>query len=748
MKKLSKSVFKEMKNSKLQFGGAIFLIFLGVMLFIMLRSSITSIEKSNLTFAEDYVQEDFQFYTSEKLTNEKITLIEEKHQVEMERRLTSDVELDDGKKTLRLFNETTTVDKAYVEKGQLPKEKNEVAISDIFARKNSMEIGDTILLNGEDKEISGFIYLPDYIYPLKNEREIVNNATDFGYGILTEDVFEGLEDSASYYIGKWNKRGSVSDLKESISKEAPVLKWLNSSDNPRISYINTEIKGTKSFSTVLPLFIGVISLMMVVILLKRRLDSEKKQIGTQLSLGYFPREITKAYLFYPLFVGLFGSILGVIAGGLLSVPITKLYTEFFNVPIIKQFGTDFISVLLAILVPTIFLLVTGYIVITKQVSKIPIHLLKPQQIGALENKTRTFRFQPKSFRARFRLKMVVNNLGRVFYLAIGIVFSTILLMYGFVSMNSMDTLMEETYKEGLQYDYGVYYQGLKTSEATENVFTFSETNAVHEGEEEKVQLYGIESSNSTISLQNEKGENLIPNLQDGIIINKVLSYIFNLNEGDPITLKLSTNDESRTFEIVGVAELYTGSLAYMDRHTLNEWNDYPENSYLGEWTSDKPVKMDNIFMIENKKEMMESLESLMGPVRYSIFIMSGLSFVIGLVIITLITNLIVEENTNSISLLKVIGYDDKTISKWMINIYTPVVIIAYCVGVPLAIISIDTLLKSLASETNYVLPVTINIPLFFIGFGIILSSYLVSVSLSKRKLKKVSLQEVLKRQDA
>ena len=127
--------------------------------------------------------------------------------------------------------------------------------------------------------------------------------------------------------------------------------------------------------------------------------------------------------------------------------------------------------------------------------------------------------------------------------------------------------------------------------------------------------------------------------------------------------------------------------------------------------------------------------------------MAFLAFLIGLIIITLITNLIVDENTGSISLLKVIGYEDKYISKLMLNIYTPVVFLAYIIGVPLALASIDGLMKSIASETNYVLPVSINPIMFIIGLLFILASYYASILIAKRKLRKVSLQEVLKRQE-
>ena len=45
---------------------------------------------------------------------------------------------------------------------------------------------------------------------------------------------------------------------------------------------------------------------------------------------------------------------------------------------------------------------------------------------------------------------------------------------------------------------------------------------------------------------------------------------------------------------------------------LNELAQYPESTYLGKWTDKKPVNEQSILMIENKKEMMHTMESMMG----------------------------------------------------------------------------------------------------------------------------------------
>ncbi|WP_335872682.1 ABC transporter permease [Bacillus sp. 2205SS5-2] len=756
MKKLPKSVLKDILSSKLQYGGVILLILLSVLLYVMLSASLSAVENSNEQFKTEYAQEDFHFYVATALNDEDLLELEAEYDVMLEKRLSYDMSLED-EKVLRVFSVPNRVNTPYLQEGTLPGNRNEIALSATFADSNSYSIGESISIEGEGRIITGLVYIPDYIYSLKNESALINDPAAFGVGLLPEEAFEEVAQPSVYYLGKWDNKEGERALQKAVSLLSPIIKWTNAQDNPRISYIETEIKSTKSFATVFPLFISVIAVMMVVILVKRRLESQKKQIGTQLALGYQSRELTKAYLLYPLVIGILGSTIGLVFGLLLSVPMTNMYTYYFNLPVLSRWTLTPIQYMGALIIPSLLLILVGYVVIRKYVNILPIRLIKPLAKQSAEGRFHFSFTKIKKFSTRFRLRMLSKNFGRILYLTLGILFATMLLMYGFISMNSIDTLMTKTYKEGLNYEYGVYYQELKqSSDSSEDVFTISEAEVIEvnrKGEwysvsDQRLQLFGLDRQTDSISLKNSNNESLKDQLEEGLIINKVVAYALGVEVGDQLSLKLTASSREETIKVAGIAELYAGSSVYMQRSTLNAWNDFSENSYMGKWTQEEPVAKEGIYQIENKQELMQSLENMMGPMRYSLLIMSGLAFLIGLIIITLITNLIVEENITSISLLKVIGYEDKTVSHWMLNIYTPVVIISYGLGVPSALLSIDALMKSLAKETNYALPVAITPGLFIIGFLIIFGAYWASLWISKRKLKRVSLQEVLKRQEA
>lgn len=752
-----KSILRTIKNTKLQYGGAILLLLLGVMVYVMLSASLQTVERSNIDFIKRNNQEDFHFFPSGQLTN--INQLQKKLGITLEDRWQKDVKVLDNRE-LRIFTITDKVNIPYVQDGRLPENDSEIAISTNFADKNRLKVGDSLKVAGQDFLISGTIILPDYVYGIKNETDLYQDPQKFSTALMTkEGLLKVTNLPVLSYHGKMNHtKIKQSTIKKEISKAIPVLKWLNRKDNTRITYVETKIEGSKATTTTLPIMILFLTILMISILIKRRIEIHRKQIGTLKAIGYRDNEIIKNYLLFPFTIGVIGSVLGVVIGICTSIPLTEYYLYFYNLPLLAKVNMNPITIILAILIPVVVLMTTGFFVIKKQIQASPLDLMKNEQASMKNVKwAKMTSFNGiKSFKMRFRLRTLLRNGPRLFYLAIGIIFSTMLLMYGFITMNSMDDLMTMTYEKVMKYDYGLYYNSLQkgTSSGDEDVFSFTEVEIKKtksnektvKWKDEKISLYGIDENPKLLNLFDKSGKDLDERLNDTIIISKVLAHTLDLQKGDEIVLYHEGNDQEKTYKVGGIAEIYMGNYAYVERDELNKIAGYPHQSYFGKWTKKEPTE-GTYLMVEDKRQVMDSFESLMGPMSYSIYLMAWTAFVIGVIIISLLTNLMVEENTSAISLMKVIGYQDSMISQLMINVYTPVVILSYFIGIPLAIFSLDTLLTSMAEQTNFIFPISVKPLWMVLGLVIILLTYYASLFISKYKIKKISLQEVLKHQE-
>ena len=121
-----------------------------------------------------------------------------------------------------------------------------------------------------------------------------------------------------------------------------------------------------------------------------------------------------------------------------------------------------------------------------------------------------------------------------------------------------------------------------------------------------------------------------------------------------------------------------------------------------------------------------------------------MSFIIGLIIIYVVTSLIIEENKGNISLMKVLGYRKKEVYSLILNSSTFIIILGYILGVPILLVSLTALFKSVTKSMNLALPVKIDNMYLIFGFVVIYLTFEVSKALSKKKINKIEMTEALK----
>ena len=146
----------------------------------------------------------------------------------------------------------------------------------------------------------------------------------------------------------------------------------------------------------------------------------------------------------------------------------------------------------------------------------------------------------------------------------------------------------------------------------------------------------------------------------------------------------------------------------------------------------------------SKDDIKNAFNAMTAPIQTTVGAMAFMSFIIGLIVIYVVTSMIIEENKENISLMKVLGYRKKEIYSLILNSSSFIVILGYILGVPLLLASLGAMFKSITKEMSISLPITISYSYLFIGFVIIYITYEISKALSKKKVNRISMNEVLK----
>lgn len=740
---LRKSVLRTLKERKFQYGGVMLLLMLAVMLYVSLSMAIAALDKRNETFIEDYRQESFHIVTSEEPSARLLTSWTDKYEATLEKRKFKDLQVSESS-TLRLLTPTEKINKPYLSEGKMPNNAGEVAIAPVFAEANGISIGDELETEAGVLEVTGFVYLPDYIYMVKEQTDVLSHAEAFGIGVATEETINHFPGNARTEVLGMSVE-NPDRFMEAIRQEISVLQYVPADENARIQYVETEIEGAERMVTTLPLVILALSVFMVLLLMKRRIDMQRRELGTLMAMGYRRGELMKHYLTYAWVIGLSGTLLGVAAGSLLSLPLSDLYAVYFNLPAFETFTWNLSVLIIGLLVPVVLLLLSTATLIWRALQSDPLTLLRPKEMS--RGKKSWLEKLPfvrnGSFLRRFRLRLIIRSKARALYVFAGVIFSSVLLLIGLITFQSMDRLVEQTYEEIQAYNYAVHYSGIKTADPEEEASPFTMTNLSVKGTDVTINGFGIDPETDHMRLQ-AGGENMNERLKKGAILSAPLAAVLKVKEGDTVTFH-GEGGELRA-KVTGIADMYIGNNVFLERTQMNEKLGLPENGYTGVWQDRKPETADDIYMVEDKQRLMDSFEATSGATRSSVLVMAAFAFFIGVLILTLLIHLIVEENSSSISLLKVMGYRDEEISKLLLRVYTPVVFLAYFVSIPLAGWSLEQTMNSLVEETGFLLPTDVNVWMGAIGLAAIGFTYWFSLFLSKRKLRKVSLQEALSKQ--
>lgn len=741
---INKKIKRTILESKSQYFGSLALIIISCLLFTMFN--LLSLNLANITssFEKNYVQEDASFMTNKKLNN--IPEVESRFDMLVEEGSTFDYSVSNNK-VLRVFSENTKINRPAIIEGKALG-AHDILIDPAYAKANKLNVGDSLTIFDKTFKISGFMSLPNYIYPLKTEGDILTDPNSFGIAVIKKADFDALNKGNSFYAIKFmgdksNLESRMSQFKDYLKGEnITVLNWMNASANPRITFVTVKLKGINQVSSSLPVAILLLTCILTGIVMARMLKREAVIIGTLYALGYRKKQIQNHYLRYPLIISLFGGIIGTLLGILTLKPMIKVMVAYFNMPVdsvnlsIKYIG-------MSILLPMIFLCTAGYLVVRRALKDSPIKLMRggarDKKVSFLEKGLQLDRF---GFPTKFKIREQLRNIPRSVFLLLGVILATMLLLLGFASKSSLDSLMQNGFEEAFKYNYSYVFNSIQKGSPVKGE-AFSELPFSLESDDKmNIAVYGVSPNSQYVSFKDQSGSKLST---DKIIITRPLAEKLKAKPQDTIKVISKLDSKEYSITVDSIAESYVGNYIYLPLSKFNSMFNYPSGSYMGLWSGDKlDIPENKLLTTVTKDDLRKAFNSMTEPIQTTVGTMAIMSFIIGLIVIYVVTSMIIEENKENISLLKVLGYRKKEVYSMILNSSSFLVVLGYILGVPLLLMSLRAMFQSLTKEMSISLPTTISYSYLLIGFVIIYFTYEISKALSKKKISRISMTEVLK----
>lgn len=529
--------------------------------------------------------------------------------------------------------------------------------------------------------------------------------------------------------------------------------------------------GSLSFlANVFSIFLFSVSILVSLTTLTRMVDKNRTSIGTLKALGYSNKEIFKKYYIYGGVSTVIGTILGIVAGYLVIVPIIyNSYSRFFTLkePYVVY---NLHIIALAFLISILCILLAVFIPLRKNLKERSAYLLRPKAPSSgsrifLENVS--FIWKRLSFLRKVTFRNIFRYKVRMFMTIFGVMGCLTLMFIGFAIRFGVIDISNEQFKIINKIDVLATYNPYAEKEdidkiskeigSNSNVENFTKVNVqkatVEKNNEvlDTAQLVTLDRNNykDYITLMDNRSNIELP--KDSIVINEKLAYLYNLSVGD--NFKVIINEKEYTLKIGAINKNYFGNILYMDREYFSKVFDktYSDNSFIIKMNnSDEVEKMasklqDNPYVanVSDNSKIQENLDNFISGLDIIVVVMVLCSLALALVVLYNLINVNVSERQRELSTIKVLGFYPREVTIYVFREIFYLSIIGIVIGNYIAYRLYLKIILELASRTM-MFSSRVPIAVYALSTGVTLVIIIFVMAIMHRRLKKVNMVESLK----
>lgn len=684
----------------------------------------------------------------DKLEKENVTIYENFYKEEIVVRHNNIKNDEDSQSTLRFYVNREEVDKVDLMEGSLPEDINEIAIDRMYAENNDIKVQDTLTVGSRILKVTGLVALSDYSSLFSDNSDTMFDSLKFGVGVVSQKCFDAYDDTHIHYVYSWLYDNKPEDDKEAklmaddfvktISANAILVNYIPQYINQAIHFTGDDIGSDRSMMIVLLYVLIVIMAFVFAVTTNNTIVKEANVIGTLRASGYTRGELLRHYILLPIIVTIFGALVGNILG----------YTVFKDIFVATYYGSysfptyhtlwNADAFLLTTVVPVIIMLVINIVIIGCRLKLSPLKFLRRDLSG--KQKKKAMRLPAFRFFNRFRLRIIIQNMPNYITLFIGILFANVLLLFG-IMLGPMLTHYQNEITDKLIAKHQYVLKALVDVDDNAAEKYCVKTLATIEGrlKSEDVLVYGVKDNSiyadiNTASLKDNE-----------VYITNGYADKFRIKKGDKITLKEKYDDNEYEFTVKDMYDYPSSFAIFMSDAAFKNVFDKSEDYYSG-YFSDNILDINEKYVatqitLDDLTKVSRQLDRSMGETFNLVKIFAVVLFA---VLMFLLTKLIVEKNTTSISMVKILGYSNREISRLYVTSTTIVVVLSVALSIGLSVVIMNYLFRVFMEEMSGWISCYYAPHIFPVMFILNITVYAVISFFMMAKIKKIPMDEALK----
>lgn len=662
--------------------------------------------------------------------------------------------------TVRVYARSDDVNLACLLDGRFPENGKEIAVDRMHADNVGIQTGDIITVGGQIYEVVGLLSYVNYYTLHEKSTDFMFDAIQFDVAMVTQEGFARLG-SSIHYCYAWKYQEQLNDEKEekrlsddflkalltqTVTANSKLLDYMPAYANPAIHFATDDMGSDKAMGGVLLDILIVIIAFIFAVTISNTIVKEASVIGTLRASGYSKRELILHYLSMPAIVTLISAVLGNLLGyTVFKSVVVSMYYNSYSLPVYETVWNPE-AFFKTTLIPMALMLVVNLAVIVNMMRHTPLQFLRHDLKKAKRKKA--LRLPQWRFFNRFRLRVILQNLPNYLILFVGILFIATMLS---MAVGMPDTL--SYYKENAGDMMFSKYQYVLKSCKDENgnvIVTdhaeaekFALTSLLRKGDaiDEEISVYGIAENSRYVTL-----DGLDELKENEIYVSSSFAGKYGLSVGSTVSLDEKYENKSIQFDVVGIYDGYVGLAVFMPIQNYRGVFELEAGEFSG-YLSDTEIAdvgEENIATVITEQDitkMCDQLDHSMGSYMQYFQI---LCILLSAALIYLLTKIIIEKNENAISMVKILGYENREIAGLYLFSTTIVVVVLGAVSTVLGTLVMAQVWKAIMAKFSGWFPFHIAPAGYAKIFVFILIGYLIVMAFDFRRIKRIPMDAALK----
>ena len=716
--KLDLMLFRMIGRSKGQFAAVLTIIILGIAIFTAMNMTSVNMNHTVETYYKENRFADLMLQTAAVPARETESLERISGVERVMGRVVMDVPVItdnlDERVRLRLITdrgEDGSLNQSTLLEGKMLSSEKHILVIEQFAYARNIKPGDQLKLQiaGVQRtlEVCGIVANPEYIYLMENSQAVMPDEEHFGVGYVSEQFGQeaaGLTGSYNEILIRYEDEVDeeyVIDQIESKLDVYGVKQTIKRKDQFSNAIIDQELTQLESMATSIPILFLLVAGLILMMMLSRLVKRDRIKIGVLKAMGYGNGQILLHYVKYALAAGILGGFGGSLLGMVLAGGMTRMYLEYFHIPLLKiEFYYSYLFY--AMLLSSTFCALSGLIG-AKGVMKIaPADAMRPEAPKKGKRillERYPFIWKRFSFSNKMIIRNILRNKKRTIFILAGVTVTYAMMLFTTSMPGVIDQMMNEHFREFQRMEYNISFfrpvpkdtvrdmEKLIDAEIIEGKleYPFELSNG---NKKQAVSVIGITSDTQFFTFYNNQGQKIeLP--KRGLLISQNLSNLLDVSAGDLLRINsYFPNRDDVYLPVAGIIKQTLGMNAYMDLDTMGEQlleKNVINGVYADSRDSEinkKLLSASNIASIQSIADIRAVYDKYMTMMVLSIGFMVVFSGVLGFCIVYNATVVSLGEREMELSSLRVLGFGKREIFFMILRENNIIALLGILFGIP------------------------------------------------------------------